>query len=245
MSATYLIIGASGGIGTELSRRLVQQGAQLLLCGRNASSIQSLGDELQQPTWVMDAKDWSQTEAAVQHAVERFGKLDGAVNLAGSVLLKPAHLTTFEEWQDTLAQNLTTAMGLIKFAAPVLRRSGGGSLVLMSSAAAAIGLSNHEAIAAAKAGVEGLVRSAAATYAAAQVRINAVAPGLTQTPLTRRVWENPKGADASLALHALGRLGTSSDIASAIQWLLDPAQSWLTAQVLTIDGGLSTIKSQR
>ncbi len=245
MSATYLIIGASGGIGTELSRRLAQQDANLLLCGRNATSIQSLGDELQQPTWVMDAKDWTQTDAAVQHAIERFGKLDGAVNLAGSVLLKPAHLTSFEEWQDTLAQNLTTAMGLIKSAAPAMRRSGGGSLVLMSSGAAAIGLSNHEAIAAAKAGIEGLVRSAAATYAAAQIRVNAVAPGLIQTPLTRRVWENPKGAEASLAMHGLGRLGTASDIASAVQWLLDPAQSWMTAQVLTVDGGLSTIKTQR
>ncbi len=92
----------------------------------------------------------------------------------------------------------------------------------MSSGAAAIGLSNHEAIAAAKSGIEGLVRSAAATYAAAQVRVNAVAPGLTQTPLTSRVWENPKGAEASLAMHPIGRLGTCADIASAIQWLLDP-----------------------
>ncbi len=242
MSSAYLIIGATGGIGSELSRRLVQQGHRLLLCGRQAEPLESLGGELQQPTQLVDAREWDQVEAAVQRAVELHGQLDGAVNLAGSVLLKPAHLTSFQEWQDTLAQNLTTAMGLIKYAAPVLRRSGGGSLVLMSSGAASIGLSNHEAIAAAKAGIEGLIRSAAATYAAANIRVNGVAPGLVQTPLTKRVWENPKGAEASLALHGLKRLGVPADIASAIQWLLQPEQTWITAQIIAVDGGLSTLK---
>jgi len=115
----------------------------------------------------------------------------------------------------------------------------------MSSGAAAIGLPSHEAIAAVKAGIEGLVRSAAATYAGANVRVNAVAPGLTQTPLTRRVWENEKGAEASRAMHPLGRLGTAADIASAIVWLLDPAQTWITAQTIAVDGGLSTLKTSR
>jgi NAD(P)-dependent dehydrogenase (short-subunit alcohol dehydrogenase family) len=245
MSHAYLIIGASGGIGSELARRLVASGNQVLLVGRQETHLADLSRELQQPFMVADARDWNQTSAAVSQAVERFGRLDGAVNLAGSLLLKPAHLTSMEDWRETVDQNMTTAFGLVRAAAPAMRGSGGGSIVLMSSGAASIGLSNHEAIAAAKAGVEGLTRSAAASYASSAVRVNAVAPGLTQTPLTQRVWSNPRGAEASVAMHPAGRLGTPGDIASAIAWLLDPANSWITGQVLVVDGGLSRLKTSR
>jgi len=242
MSESYLIIGAAGGIGAELSRRLVADGHRVLLGGRTEEPLRTLAAELGQPFVVVDAKDWGQTAAAVDSAIQQFGRLDGAVNLAGSIILKPAHLTTIEEWRETVDQNLTTALGLVKAAAPAIRKTGGGSIVLMSSGAAAIGLPNHEGIAAVKAGVEGLVRSAAATYASAGVRVNAVAPGLTQTPLTQRVWGNERGAEASRAMHPLGRLGTPDDIASAIRWLLSPEQSWVTAQTIAVDGGLSTLK---
>jgi len=242
MTAAYLIIGAAGGIGAPLSRRLVAAGHRVLLGGRTEEPLRALAAELGQPFFEVDAKDWAQTAAAVDSAVEQFGRLDGAVNLAGSIILKPAHLTTIDEWRDTVDQNLTSAFGLVKAAAPAIRKTGGGSIVLMSSGAAAIGLPNHEAIAAVKAGVEGLVRSAAATYASAGVRVNAVAPGLTQTPLTQRVWGNERGAEASRAMHPLGRLGTPGDIASAIQWLLSPEQTWVTAQTIAVDGGLSTLK---
>jgi NAD(P)-dependent dehydrogenase (short-subunit alcohol dehydrogenase family) len=123
--------------------------------------------------------------------------------------------------------------------------SSGGSIVLMSSAAARIGLPNHEAIAAAKAGIIGLVYSAAATYAARRVRVNAVAPGLVQTPLTEKITSNERSRGFSLALHPLGRLGEAADIASAIRWLLNPEQSWVTGQVLGVDGGLGTLKSSK
>jgi NAD(P)-dependent dehydrogenase (short-subunit alcohol dehydrogenase family) len=242
MTETYLIIGAAGGVGAELSRRLVAAGHRVLLGGRTEEPLRALAADLDQPFVVVDAKDWGQTAAAVDFAVEQFGRLDGAVNLAGSIILKSAHLTSIEEWRDTVDQNLTTAFGLVKAAAPAIRKSGGGSIVLMSSGAAAIGLPNHEAIAAVKAGVEGLMRSAAATYASAGVRVNAVAPGLTQTPLTQRVWGNERGAEASRAMHPLGRLGTPGDIASAIHWLLSHEQSWVTAQTIAVDGGLSTLK---
>jgi len=191
---------------------------------------------------VLDACDWPAIAMAVERCVDDFGKLDGAVNLAGSLLLKPAHLTTFSDWNATVSQNLTTAFGLVRAAAPAMRKSGGGSIVLLSSGAASIGLVNHEAISAVKAGIEGLVRSAAATYSAASVRVNAIAPGLTQTLLTQRVWANERSADASRSMHPLGRLGTPADIASAIHWLLAPEQSWVTGQAIAIDGGLSTLK---
>jgi len=246
MKKNFLIVGAAGGIGSELSRRLVQAGHCLLLCGRSEQQVQSLGEELGQPTAVFDAQDWAATANAVERFVADVGVLDGAANLAGSLLLKPAHLTTRDDWDHTVAQNLTTALGVVRAAAPAMRQSGGGSIVLMSSSAAAIGLANHEAIAAVKAGIEGLVRAAAATYAAASIRVNAVAPGLTQTPLTERVWSSQRGAEASLAMHPLGRLGQPADIASAIAWLLSSEQSWVTGQTIVVDGGLSSLKvSQR
>ncbi len=117
-------------------------------------------------------------------------------------------------------------------------RKTGGSVVLVASAAAEIGLQNHEAIAAAKAGVIGLARSAAATYAPYNIRINVVSPGLTCTELTRRIWDNPANAAASTEMHALGRLGQPHHIASAIHWLLDPQNDWTTGTVLDVDGGL-------
>ena len=123
-------------------------------------------------------------------------------------------------------------------------KADGGAVVLVSSAAARIGLANHEAIAAAKAGLEGLARSAAATYARQRIRFNVVAPGLVRTPLTRGLVANELAEKASLAMHPLGRLGEPDDVARAIAWLLDPAQNWITAQVLGVDGGLADVKAR-
>ena len=123
-------------------------------------------------------------------------------------------------------------------AARVLADGGGGSIALVSSAAARTGLANHEAIAAAKAGVIGLTLSAAATYAPKQVRVNCVAPGLVQTPLTGRITGSATASEASRAMHALGRLGEPDDVASALEWLLSPGNAWVTGQVLGVDGGL-------
>jgi NAD(P)-dependent dehydrogenase (short-subunit alcohol dehydrogenase family) len=114
--------------------------------------------------------------------------------------------------------------------------------VLLGTAASLIGLSNHEAIAAAKAGITGLALSAAATYASRNIRVNVVAPGLTRTPLTARLTQNEASAKASMAMHPLGRLGEPDDVARAIEFFLDPCNSWITGQVLAVDGGLSTLK---
>jgi NAD(P)-dependent dehydrogenase (short-subunit alcohol dehydrogenase family) len=103
---------------------------------------------------------------------------------------------------------------------------------------------NHEAIAAAKAGVVGLALSAAATYARYNIRVNCVAPGLTRTPLTASLTQNEQTLKASSALHPLGRIGEPDEVASAIRWFLSPEQSWVTGQVLAVDGGLSSLQSR-
>lgn len=239
----YLIVGAAGGIGTDLCRRLTHTGSRVMLVGRNEEKLSALANELGQPYAVGDATDWDRLATITDKAIEQFGSLAGAANLAGSILLKPAHLTSKEDLLDVLNQNLVTAFGLVRTVAPRLKKSGGGSLVLMSSGGAAIGLNSHEAIAAAKAGVVGMARAAAATYGAGGIRINTVAPGLVKTELTGRVWQNERSAEASTAMHPLGRLGEPGDIGSLIAWLLSPEQSWITGQDIAVDGGLSSVKS--
>ncbi|EMI57004.1 SDR family NAD(P)-dependent oxidoreductase [Rhodopirellula sallentina] len=241
--AFHLIVGASGGIGTTLCRQLVASGDRVMMVGRDEAKLAALADELKQPRAVCDATDWDRLAEVTDQALEDFGTLDGAVNLAGSILLKPAHLTSKEDLQSVIDQNLITAFGLIRTVAPKLKKAGGGSIVLMSSGGAAIGLTSHEAIAAAKAGVAAMARAAAATYAAGGVRINTVAPGLVKTEMTGRVWQNERSAEASRGMHPLGRLGEPSDVASLIAWLLSPEQTWITGQDIAVDGGLSSIKS--
>jgi NAD(P)-dependent dehydrogenase (short-subunit alcohol dehydrogenase family) len=119
----------------------------------------------------------------------------------------------------------------------------GGSVLLFSSAAGRIGLANHEAIAAAKAGIIGLTLSAAATYAPRKLRVNCIAPGLVQTALSEKITSNPTAASFSRALHPLGRLGETADISKLSALLLSDDGSWITGQVFGVDGGLGTLKT--
>ena len=116
--------------------------------------------------------------------------------------------------------------------------------MLCASAAARVGLANHEAIAAAKAGVIGLTLAAAATYGPRNIKVNCAAPGLVDTRLTARITSNESAVKASTAMHALGRIGRPEDVASGIAWLLDPENNWVTGQILGIDGGLGTVRSR-
>jgi NAD(P)-dependent dehydrogenase (short-subunit alcohol dehydrogenase family) len=120
----------------------------------------------------------------------------------------------------------------------------GGSIALCATAAARTGFANHEAIAAAKAGVIGLTLSAAATYGSRNIRVNCVAPGLVATPLTSRITQNDSALQASRGMHVLGRIGTPDDVASAFAWLLDPENSWITGQVIGVDGGLGSVRAR-
>ncbi len=241
-SRAYLLVGGSGGIGSAVAERLAARGDRLLLAGRNEETLASVAAQTRAETAVVDARDIAAVRALGKETVTRLGRLDGVVNLVGSILLKPAHITKPEEVQEVLAANLNSAFGAVQAGADGMRKTG-GSIVLMSSAAARHGLMNHEAIAAAKGAVLGLMRSAAATYANWGVRVNAVAPGLVESPMSAGLLSAPASREASEAMHPLGRVGTPAEVADAVVWLLD--QPWVTGQVLGVDGGLATVRSKK
>jgi NAD(P)-dependent dehydrogenase (short-subunit alcohol dehydrogenase family) len=241
MSSVSLILGAAGSTGAATARLLAAAGHRLHLAGRDRALLEEVAADCGAATvHEVDARDIAAVKELVDAVADAEGRLDAVANLVGSILLKPAHLTSAEEWEDTIATNLTSAFAVVRAAAPRMRETG-GSIVLASSAAAQTGIANHEAIAAAKGGIIALVRSAAATYGASGVRVNAVAPGLTRARMTARLVDNEAQADASRRMHVLGRLGEPEDVAALVAWLMDPANSWITGQTIGIDGGLGQV----
>ncbi|MBY0549082.1 MAG: SDR family oxidoreductase [Candidatus Obscuribacterales bacterium] len=237
----YLIIGASGGVGSDLAVRLSQRGSKLVLAGPHLDKLAAVANSVDAHTVECDVRNFDSVKDTIDFAFNAYGRLDGVALCAGTILLKPAHLTTEDEWSDLVAVNLSGAFATVKYASKKMM-SAGGSIVLVSSCAAQIGLQNHEAIAATKAGVEGLVRSAAATYSRSRVRVNCVAPGLLNTKMTASITSNEAQHKAALDMHPLGRIGRASDVSAAIDWLLGEESSWITGQCIAVDGGLSATR---
>lgn len=240
-SHCYIVFGGTGGIGRAVAASLAGRGAKVLITGRDQAHLRCLGNDLGVETCRLDLGEDGAIDRCVSGFVEKHGRLDGVANCIGSLLLKPVHMTQDSEWEAVIEANLTSSFKTLRAATCAMMRTG-GSIVLVSSAAGRVGLASHEAIAAAKAGVIGLTMSAAASYARRGIRINCVAPGLVETPMTRALVSSEKSRHACESMHALGRLGRPEDVADAIVFLLLPQSTWVTGQVLGVDGGLSTIQ---
>lgn len=236
----FLIISASSDVGFLTAQNLVAQGKKIFITAQNQEKLNELKSTLGCDGEVLNAADFAATQTVFEQASTNLGSLDGVVNFAGSVIIKPAHLTSFDDYQKTIEANLTTAFSTIRASTKTLKN--GGSVVLISSAAAMQGISNHEAIAAAKGGIIALAKSAAATYAEQNIRFNVVAPGLTKTKLTQKITGSENALRASIAMHALGRIGKAEDVAAMVEFLLSDKANFITGQVIGVDGGLSNLQ---
>lgn len=241
---SYVIVGANGAIGSSLAERLIGAGHQVVAAVRNTEEAQENSKLESAHLHEMDATDWEAYPDLYDKAEELCGSIDGVAVCVGSILLKPAHLTSEREFESVMSLNVSTCFAAIRSVAKRLMKSG-GSIVLCSSAAARHGFPNHDAIAAAKAAVMGLTLSSAASYASYGIRVNCVAPGLVPSKMSQPITGNDMALKASQSMHALGRIGEPQEVASAMAWLLDREQSWVTGQTIGIDGGLGSLFSKK
>lgn len=239
---TVLIGGISGGIGSALAEQLCHTGNRVVGFARNAQGLEALRARHPEiDTYSCDATDPEALSACFEQIIADHGPIDAYAHAIGSILIKPAHLTSTEDWHHTVLTNLSSAFYALRAATKHMSRQSHGNCLFFSTAAAQVGISNHEAIAAAKGGIEAMVRSAAATYAPRGLRINAIAPSLTDTPLAGPMTSNPKMLEISKRMHPLGDIARPHDIASLAEWLLSANARFVTGQVFTIDGGISSI----
>lgn len=234
---TIILFGASSDIASAAIPTLSQNN-KLILISRDKSSLEEYKENHQ--VLQCDPTNFKDTEETM-NSICKENKISGVVNFCGSIILKSAALLTEEEWDTTININLKTAFNIAHATTKYIKQD--CSIIFFSTAAAHIGLQNHEAISAAKAGVEGLSSALAATYAAHNIRSNVICPGLVATKLSQHITKSEKGKALSESLHSLGRLGKPKDIASLLCWMLNPENSWITGESIRVDGGLSTTKT--
>ena len=242
-----LITGARGGIGRALVAELVARGGlRIVGVSRQAGELSDL------PLALAVQADCTTSDGAAEVFAQCQQVFGAAPNLlahcVGSTLIAPIHRTTDEQWQAVMRTNLDSAAYMLRGWVEGLRtrnqteRDQDCSAVFVSSVVSRIGVAQHEAIAAAKGGVEGLVRSAAATYAPQGLRLNAVAPGMTETPMTVGMLKLPAMREGAGKQYPLGGLQTAQQVAQTIAWLLSEQASRITGQVIAVDGGFTTVR---
>jgi len=234
MSERILILGATGGIGRALARRIHARGATPVLLARDAGRLAALASEL-------PGSEAVQGDVLALPALPP-GPLAGLAFCVGSILVKPAARTSEDEMLDAFRLNALAAARAVLAALPALAEAQ-GSVVLFSSVAARAGFANHLAIGAAKAAVEGMAVSLAAELAP-HIRVNCIAPSLTRTRIAEPLTRNPTMAEAIGKLHPIPRLGEPEDVAALADLLLSPDAGWITGQVIGVDGGRGTLRTK-
>ncbi|UFH57458.1 SDR family NAD(P)-dependent oxidoreductase [Spirosoma sp. KNUC1025] len=227
-----LIVGGNSGIGYALANQLQAQGATLFTAGRHAP------EGIQSTHMVWDVQQASAADALTQLPEA----LHGLIYCPGSINLKPFHRLTIDDYRSDLEINVLGAVGAIHAAYLALKLAKGSSVVLFSTVAAKLGMGLHSSVSVAKSAVEGLTKSLAAEFAPINIRVNAIAPSLTDTPLAKNLLSSDDKRDSANKRHPLNRIGKPDDIASMAAYLLSDQASWITGQIISVDGGMGSIK---
>jgi NAD(P)-dependent dehydrogenase (short-subunit alcohol dehydrogenase family) len=241
MRQNHVIFGGYGGIGRAIATRLVAQGHHVHLIGRDETALKVAAAPLSASFSLCDVTDPDQIQSAVVAAADQ-GPINGLCYAVGTINLKPLARLTVADYERDFRINALGAALAVQAALPAMKACEGlASVLLFSSVAVAQGFPAHASIAMAKGAVEGLTRSLA-TELAPKIRVNCIAPSLTRTPLAEALTGNAAMASAIAALHASGRLGEVDDIAPLACLLLGEEGSWITGQVIGVDGGRSTLR---
>lgn len=236
-----LVTGARGGIGRELVARLRSGGHRVAAVGRDSKA---LADVPADAHIAADTTTAEGTAAAMAACRDQLGNTPSLLaHCVGSTLIAPLHRTSAAQIREVLRVNLDSALFVLQAWVEGLRATARpGAAVLVSSVVARIGVANHEAIAAAKGGIEALARSAAATYAPQGLRINAVAPGMTETPMTAGMLRVDAMREGAGKQYPLGGVQTAAQVAEVMAWLLSDEAARITGQVLAVDGGFTSVR---
>ena len=235
MTAKYLIFGATGSVGSNLSKQLKDSGKEIHLVGRNKDEVNLLAEKLDCSFTVADVME----DNFINKVKNQIDDVKGIAYCVGSIDLKPLKLIKEEDFHKCMKLNLYSEVEIIKSYQDTLKKNN-GAIVFFSTVAAQRGFTNHSIIASTKAAVEGLTVSLAAEFAP-YIRVNCIAPSLTNSKIAKPMLRNEAIAKGIAKAHPLKRLGEGKDSASLAKFLITEDSAWVTGQIIAVDGGRSKL----